>query len=158
LTDRETTMEDTHVWVMKADGTDRRDVGAAIDNRQGVPQWTPDGAALLFTVQERGHVRLYRASTACGAANAQRSATSNQQPATGGGAQPCKPEVVVSERGTVGAFSMGKSALAYAFSGPSDVAQLYVRDGAGAARRVTDLNAPVLGGKTLAEVESFTFV
>ena len=35
LTDRETTMEDTHVWVMNADGTGRRDVGAAIDNRQG---------------------------------------------------------------------------------------------------------------------------
>lgn len=66
LTDRETTMEDTHVWVMKADGSGRREVGAAIDNRQGVPQWTPDGAALLFTVQDRGQVRLYRASAACG--------------------------------------------------------------------------------------------
>ena len=34
LTDRETTMEDTHVWVMNADGTNRREVGT-IDNRQG---------------------------------------------------------------------------------------------------------------------------
>jgi dipeptidyl aminopeptidase/acylaminoacyl peptidase len=124
---------------MKSDGTGRRDVGAAIDNRQGVPQWTSDGAALLFAVQERGHVRLYRASATCSG-------------------QACKPEVIVSERGSVGAFSMGKSVLAYAFSGPSDLAQLYVRDGAAAARRVTDLNAPVLGGKTVAEVESFTFV
>ncbi|MBW8865785.1 MAG: PD40 domain-containing protein, partial [Acidobacteria bacterium] len=53
LTDRETTMEDTHVWVMKADGTGRREIGT-IDNRQGPPEWTPDGTALLFTVQERG--------------------------------------------------------------------------------------------------------
>src|SRR5262249_42934510 len=28
LTDRETTMEDTHVWVMNADGSGRRDLGA----------------------------------------------------------------------------------------------------------------------------------
>src|SRR6266850_4565633 len=27
LTDRETTMEDTHVWVMNADGSDRREIG-----------------------------------------------------------------------------------------------------------------------------------
>src|SRR5579885_815697 len=42
LTDRETTMEDTHVWVMNADGSRRREIGAVIDNRQGAPQWTPD--------------------------------------------------------------------------------------------------------------------
>ena len=81
LTDRETTMEDTHVWVMNADGSGRRDLGAQIDNRQGVPQWTPDSAAVLFTVQERGNVRLYRA------------------PLTGG-----RPEAIVSGAGAVGSF------------------------------------------------------
>jgi len=30
LTDRETTMEDTHVWVMNADGSDRREIGKRI--------------------------------------------------------------------------------------------------------------------------------
>ena len=40
-TSSETTMEDTHVWVMKADGTDRRELGAAIDNRQGPPNGRP---------------------------------------------------------------------------------------------------------------------
>jgi dipeptidyl aminopeptidase/acylaminoacyl peptidase len=141
LTDRETTMEDTHVWVMNADGTGRREVGGAIDNRQSAPEWSPDGRALLFTVQERGQVRLYRAPVACGP-----------------GAQACKPEAVVSERGTVGAFSAAKDTLAYAFSSPSDNAELYVRAAAAAPRRITDLNAAVLGGKTLAPVESFTFV
>ena len=38
LTDRETTMEDTHVWVMNADGSGRREF-ATIDDRQGVPVW-----------------------------------------------------------------------------------------------------------------------
>jgi dipeptidyl aminopeptidase/acylaminoacyl peptidase len=140
LTDRETTMEDTHVWVMKADGTGRRELGT-IDNRQGPPEWMPDGTALLFTVQERGHVRLYRAPIACSAAP-----------------QACKPEIVVSERGTVGGFSMAKNTLAYTLATPADLAELYIRVGTAAPRRVTDLNAALLGGKRLADVESFTFV
>ena len=139
LTDRETTMEDTHVWVMRADGSGRREIGT-IDNRQGPPEWAPDGNALLFTVQERGQVRLYRASIACAAP------------------QVCKPEPIVSERGSVGAFSIAKTTVAYALATASDQAELYVRVGNAAARRLTDLNAAVLGGKRLAEVESFTFV
>jgi Tol biopolymer transport system component len=39
LTDRETNMEDAHVWVINADGSDRREIGGAIDNRQSSPQW-----------------------------------------------------------------------------------------------------------------------
>jgi dipeptidyl aminopeptidase/acylaminoacyl peptidase len=140
LTDRETTMEDTHVWVMNADGSGRREIGA-IDNRQGNAQWLPDSSAVLFTVQERGMVRLYRASATCGA-----------------GAQPCKPEPVVSERGSVGAFSVAKNTLAYTLATPSDQAELYVKVGSAAAKRVTDLNASLLASKKLGEVESFTFV
>src|SRR5262249_13670993 len=134
LTDRETTMEDTHVWVMKADGTGRRELGT-IDNRQGPPEWTPDGNALLFTVQERGLTRLYRAAIAGG-----------------------KPEAVGSERGTVGSFSVAKNTIAYTLSTPSDLAALYVRVGNAAPRRLTDLNAAVLGGKRLGDVEAFTFI
>jgi dipeptidyl aminopeptidase/acylaminoacyl peptidase len=135
LTDRETTMEDTHAWVMNADGSGRKDVGSAIDNRQGIPQWAPDGSALLFTVQERGQVRLYRA------------------PLAGG-----KPEALVSERGSVGSFSIAKATLAYTFATPSDLAQLYVRGNGSQPRRVTDLNTGVLSGKPLGEVEAFTFI
>ena len=59
LTDLETTMEDTHVWTINADGTNRREL-ATIDNRQGDPLWSPEGDTVYFTVQERGNVRLYR--------------------------------------------------------------------------------------------------
>ncbi len=127
-------MEDTHAWVMNADGTNRREIGAAIDNRQGPPEWTANGA-LIFTVQERGNVRLYRA-------------TLDGQ----------HPQLLVSDRGSVGACSAGKDTLAYVFTSPSDTAQLYVRAGEAAARKVTDLNATVLAGKALSGVESFTFV
>jgi len=141
LTDRETTMEDTHVWVMKADGSGRREVGT-IDNRQGPPEWAPDGMSVYFTVQEKGETHLYRVFATCSAGNM----------------SACKPEVVVKERGTVSAFSIAKNTIAYALATPSDQAELYVRAGNGAARKLTDLNADLLRGKRLADVESFTFV
>src|SRR5436309_3457690 len=135
LTDRETTMEDTHVWVMNADGSDRREIGAVLDNRQGVPRWAADGSAVYFTVQERGSNHLVRL------------------PISGG-----KPEYVVKDNGGVGSWSVGKDgAVAYGFASPQDAAELYLKAGSGAPRKLTDLNAPLFAGKQIAEVESFTF-
>ena len=59
-------MEDTHVWLMDADGKNRRELTGAIDNRQGEPGWSNGGRSVLFTVQERGNVRLYRMPVAGG--------------------------------------------------------------------------------------------
>jgi dipeptidyl aminopeptidase/acylaminoacyl peptidase len=135
LTDLETTMEDTHIWLISADGTNRREIGT-VDNRQGEPAWSPDGSAIYFTVQERGNIRLYRL------------------PASGGQA-----EVVIADSGTMGGWSVAKSgAIAYAFTSPSDLAQLYIKNAGAAATKITDLNAPVLGSKEIGEVESFTFI
>ena len=136
LTDRETTMEDTHVWLMNADGSDRREIGAILDNRQGAPKWAPDGSALYFTIQERGSNHLVRL------------------PVSGG-----KPEYVVKETGGVGSFSIGKDGtIVYAFTSPQDMAELHAKGGGASARKLTDLNAEILAGKQIAEVESFTFV
>jgi dipeptidyl aminopeptidase/acylaminoacyl peptidase len=136
LTDRETTMEDTHVWVMKADGSDRREIGAVIDNRQGAPHWAADGSALYFTVQERGSSHLVRL------------------PLAGG-----QPEYIVKDEGMIGGFAAaGDGAIAYALSTPRDFYQLYLKSGADAPRQLTHLNQELLGDKTLAEVEPFTFV
>jgi dipeptidyl aminopeptidase/acylaminoacyl peptidase len=135
VTDRETTMEDTHVWVMNADGSDRREIGAVLDNRQGTPQWTSDGRAVYFTVQERGSVRLVRLSISGG-----------------------KPEYVVKEVGSVAGWSVGKDGtLAYSFTSPRDATELFLKTGDGAPRKLTDLNAQLFVGKQFAEVESFTF-
>ena len=136
LTDRETTMEDTHVWIMNADGSHRREIGSAIDNRQGTPQWAPEGSAVYFTVQERGNNHLVRL------------------PIAGG-----QPESLVNDIGGVGAWSVGKNkAVAYTFTTPRDAAQLYYKSGAAGARKLTDLNHELLADKSIAEVESFTFV
>ena len=136
LTDRETTMEDTHVWIMNADGSNRREIGNAIDNRQGAPQWAPDGSSVYFTVQERGSNHLVRL------------------PISGG-----QPEYVVNDAGGVGAWSIGKNkAVAYSFTTLRDAAQLYYKSGAAASRKLTDLNHELLADRSIAEVESFTFV
>ena len=135
LTDLETTMEDTHTWTMGADGSGRREF-VMVDNRQGPPVWSPEGDFVYFTVQERGHVRLYR------------------QPISGG-----KPEVMVGGRASVGSFSVGRGGvIAYAQSTPEDAPQLYLQTGAGPAKKLTNLNADLLKGIEIAPVGSFTFV
>ena len=68
ITSSETNMEDTHVWTLDVATGARRELGAAIDNRQGRPQWSPDGQWLYFTVQARGSVGLYRLPVAGGTA------------------------------------------------------------------------------------------
>ena len=135
LTDRETNMEDTHVWIMDSDGSNRREIGAVIDNRQGHPQWSPDGSAVYFTVQVRGSVHLTRL------------------PISGGG-----PQSVISDLGVVGSWSVGAGgALAYAFASPSDMPELYFKPYDGSAKQLTALNAEILHGKQLGEVESLYF-
>jgi dipeptidyl aminopeptidase/acylaminoacyl peptidase len=134
LTSSETTMEDTHLWVMAADGSRRREVGT-IDNRQGAPAWSGNGTHLYFTMQERGHVRLMRV------------------PLSGGA-----PERLVVDRGSVASWSLANDGtLAYAFTSASSPAELYLRRPDGAARPVTTLNADLLGARQLGEVEAFAF-
>jgi dipeptidyl aminopeptidase/acylaminoacyl peptidase len=136
LTDRETTMEDTHVWLMNADGSNRHEIGNVIDNRQGAPQWAPDSSAVYFSVQERGSIHLVRV------------------PVSGG-----EPEYIVKDTGGVGDWSVGKNgAIAYAFTTSRDAPQLYLKSGDSAPRQLTDLNQELLAGKPIGEVESFTFV
>ena len=135
LTDRETTMEDTHAWVMDADGAHRREIGAVIDQRQHALRWAPKGDAVYFTFSERGSSRLARV------------------PLDGG-----QPAVLVNELGTVGEYSVNKNgALAYAFGTTRDMPELYLKSGAAATHALTSLNSDALAGKQIADVEPFTF-
>ena len=140
VTDRETTMEDTHVWIMDRDGGHRREVGAVVDSRQGHPVWSADGAAVYFTIQQRGSVHLARLPISL----------------TGVAGQ---LQVVVNDLGAVGGFAAGKAGqLAYALNSTSDLAELYLKSGALAARQATTLNAEILQGKSIAPVDSITLV
>lgn len=136
LTDLETTMEDTHVYVMNTDGSGRLKLGAKIDNRQENAGWAPDGSAVFFTVQERGNNHLYRLPL-------------------GGGAG----EVIVGDTGYLTSWSAAKGGkLAYTFRTPSDPGAVYLRSGSAPAKKMTDVNASILGGKQIAPLESFTFL
>ena len=139
LTDRVSTTEDAHVWVMDADGSHQRDVGHAIEGRQTRPQWAPDASALYFTVQQRGSAHLVRLPiSATGAAG--------------------NPEVAVAEPGAVTAYSPGKGGqVAYALTTPGDMPELYLRATTGASTKLTDFNAALLTEKGVAAVDSFTF-
>ncbi|HEY3121522.1 MAG TPA: S9 family peptidase [Vicinamibacteria bacterium] len=136
LTSSETTMEDTHAWVMDAQGGERRELGASIDNRQHEAGWAPDRSAIYCTVQERGSVRLYRL------------------PLSGA------PAAAVAARagaGTIGSWSSARDGtLAYTFTGIDGPAEVYVQTASG-ARPVTTLNRELVASRTQAAVESFTF-
>jgi dipeptidyl aminopeptidase/acylaminoacyl peptidase len=138
ITSSETTMEDTHVWVMNADGGGRHEVRESIDNRQGPPRWSGDGRSLYFTVQERGETHLYRI------------------PAAGG-----KPERALSDEGSVGAWSIanqsGGASIAYALSTRMRPSDLYLRSSDGPGSNLTDLNRDLLASRKIGAVESFTF-
>jgi dipeptidyl aminopeptidase/acylaminoacyl peptidase len=135
LTDRETTMEDTHVWVMAADGSHRRDLGAAIDNRQHFLHWAKDSSAVYVTYQERGSVHLARLSIASG-----------------------QSETLIGGTTSIGEYSVGKDgAIAYTMGTTGDLPELYWWSG-GASQQLTNLNREVLAAKSLGETEAFTFV
>ena len=134
FTSSETTMEDTHVWVVDADGRNRRELGGSVDNRQRNVRWAADGQSLYFTVQARGNVHLFRL------------------PVSGG-----SPQMLVIDRGRLGAWSVANDgAIAYAFTPPSGPTELYMRH-EGLSRTLTSLNAELLAERAVAEVEAFTF-
>jgi len=138
LTSSETTMEDTHVWVMNADGSNRHEVRESLDDRQGPPRWSPDGRTLYFTVQERGDTHLYSI------------------PAAGG-----KASRVVDDEGSVGSWSIAarsnQPVLAYALATAAAPAELMLRNAGGTPAALTTLNAALLANRTLGAVEAFRF-
>jgi len=135
LTDLETNMEDTHVWVMNADGSNRRELGSVIDDRQGAPIWSADGQWLSFTVQERGSNHLYRL-------------------AVNGG----RRELLTAEPGSVFGYSIAKDgAIAYAMAAKEHEGDLFVVHNR-PAERLTNINADFMRGKAVAKVESLTFI
>ena len=135
LTDLETTMEDTHVWIVDADGQNRREM-ALIDNRQGEPVWSSDGRFVFFNVQQRGWTRLYRA-------------------APDGSFQ---PTIFAGEAGSVGAFSTQGNRLAFSMSTAGSPGELYLKEGDAPSKQLTDINKELFTSKKVEKVESLQFI
>lgn len=138
VTSSETNMENPHVWTLDVATGSRRELGAAIDNVQGRPQWSPDGRWLYFTVQERGSVGLYR------------------MPAVGGPAERVGP--AADTQGSVRDFSVAQNGtVAASIATPDDLSQIYIFSPDGSATQLSTLNADLLRGKAIAETRAFTF-
>jgi len=136
LTDLETSMEDTHVWLIDADGRNRRELDAAVDNRQVDAGWSPDGKWIYFILERRGNTLLARL------------------PASGG-----RAVSIVADPGRVGSWSVDKDEnIAYSFSSPTVPSEVFYGKPEQPSKKLTDLNAEVMAGKRMAEVEPFTFI
>jgi dipeptidyl aminopeptidase/acylaminoacyl peptidase len=135
LTDLETDMEDTHIWIMNADGSNRREIGKSVDNRQNHTMWSPDGKAVYCLVSERGASKLYGISID----------GSNSK--------------IVDLPGLVQTFSFSNNGdVAYAYMSEADLSQLYLKQNGAETKKLTDLNSEILKDVKLADIESFTFV
>ena len=146
LTDLETNMEDTHVWVMNADGSGRREIGSVIDNRQGAPLWSPDGQWLYFTVQEHGSNHLYRMAI-----------PPAQGPVRAGLDPGGRRELLTAEPGFFFSQSLARDGtMAYVYAGLQDGGELYLYRGVAQVTQLTKLNADI--ARSVAPVESFTFI
>ena len=120
LTSSETTMEDTHIWVMNADGSNRRELGASIDNRQGAPEWSPDGSEIYFTVHEEGLSLLYKIEI-----NAMES------------------QLAIDPAGSIRSFALSKESIAYTLTTNEDLAQLHLYHD-GKDTQLTNLNSNII--------------
>jgi dipeptidyl aminopeptidase/acylaminoacyl peptidase len=52
--------EDTHVWVMDANGRTARELTAAQDRRARSPRWSSDSRSIFFLAGDRGRTLVYR--------------------------------------------------------------------------------------------------
>src|SRR5262245_57813426 len=135
LTSSETTMEDTHVWIMNADGSNRRELGKAIDNRQRAPRWAPDAKAIYSVVQVGGSAHLYRV------------------PIDGN-----RPTVVIGDAGSAESWALTpRGGVMYGFASPTEPAMLRERMADGSTRDIMKLNGALLTQRRIAPVEALTF-
>jgi dipeptidyl aminopeptidase/acylaminoacyl peptidase len=136
ITSMETTGEDTHLWVMNADGSNPHLLPGQLDMRYGQVQWSPDGKWLYDTVQDRGQVRLTKTPVAGGA-----------------------PTKVIEGDGSVSSFSLANDgSIVYTYATPSSPANVYLLpQGGGTPVQLTDTNRQILTGKTIAPVRRVDF-
>jgi dipeptidyl aminopeptidase/acylaminoacyl peptidase len=60
ITTIDSVAEDTHVWLIDAEGGRGREVTAALDRRARSPRWSPGSRSIYFLASDRGQTLLYR--------------------------------------------------------------------------------------------------
>jgi acylaminoacyl-peptidase len=128
-----------HLYIMKRDGTGRRQLAPKLDRDLTAPAWSKDGTGVYFLYDDQGQTRLGLAPL---------EGESRELAADVGGVDIGRPysgggSFTVADSGTV-AFTLGSP------SRPADVA---ARREGGPPRRLTTLNDSLLGNKVLGQVE-----
>ena len=128
--------EDSHIWVIKRDGTGAKEVSAALDRRAGTPQWSPDGGTIYFTAGDRGRTLVYRVS------------------ATGDGA--ITP--IVDQNYQIGSFTIAGQTIAFTRSDELAPADLWSADLTGSQmKQLTAVNKELLEEWKLVKPAGFKF-
>ncbi|HXV86035.1 MAG TPA: S9 family peptidase [Gemmatimonadales bacterium] len=127
--------DDTYIanrlYVMAADGSSPREIAAGLDRSPQGIQWAPDNSGVYFTAEDQGYANLYFA------------------PLTGAARKVTEGKHMLSVTSmTRAGVAVGTLAAAHQ---PGDVVSFDVRRPQPA--RLTDVNADVLAGRRLGEVE-----
>ncbi len=134
LVTRESSAEDTHLWVIPASGGRARELAASLDRRVTAIRWA-DASGIYFRIQDRGNQTLHRI-TPDGTALA----------------------TVAGDRGSAGDFSVSKSgALAYAFTSLTAPSELFVKQASGPARPLTSVNRALVAERGVSTPDAFDF-
>jgi len=135
--------EDERLYVMDRDGANKRVLTGSLDRSVDAPQWAPDGRSVYVDYDDHGLRKIARVTLDGRVETITSSLTDGEEmdrPYTGG------------------EFSVGKSGLlAFTEGGPDHPPDIAVVRG-GKVSRLTNLNADLLGGKTLAKVEAMPVV
>lgn len=103
-TSNESTPEDKHLWVMKRDGTDPRDISYKLDRNCANPCWTEDSRSIYFTASDEGKDPVFKAIL-----------------------DGTVERVLDGER-SYGNLSIGNGVLSYTYSTPVTPNEIYIMD------------------------------
>ena len=118
LTTIDSVAEDTHIYVVPAEGGDGRDMNAALDRRSSSPQWSSNGKLIYYLAADHGKMLIYTL------------------PATGGPSRP-----LFDKKAQVTAFSACEAHVFFVMSDPVHPPEVYSLDG-----KITNLNASRTAG------------
>jgi dipeptidyl aminopeptidase/acylaminoacyl peptidase len=134
-TTQESSAEDPHLWIVPASGGSPKRLAANLDRRVNGIEWVRDEPAVYFTVQDHGSTVLHKVGV-------------NDSGLT----------TVVSGPGSVANFSAGsRGTVAYAFTSTSAPAEVFLKQGPGAPKQLTKLNAELLASRDVSEPQAFDF-
>jgi dipeptidyl aminopeptidase/acylaminoacyl peptidase len=134
LITRESSAEDTHLWVLPASGGQPRELAASLDRRVMAVRWTT-AREIHFRIQDRGIQTLHRIGP------------------DGSGLA-----MVAGEPGSVGDFSVARNgAVAYAFTSPNSPSEIFITRSTERPRQLTSVNHELVAERDVSTPEAFDF-